>query len=172
MSGFCQRHKLTQQRKEAGVREETLDLKVAIRDTSWMLQNLYPHLRAFHGLLFWFVLAAALAAIFVALSGWSGTKPASVNLLRFSIVFVVAMDIEFIIGLFLYFGATPGARAAVASHAVLMFLAVICAHAGAALSRKGRTDLMKYRGVVIACTISLLLLLSNIPWRSLFNLGS
>jgi FtsH-binding integral membrane protein len=172
LSEFCQRHKITRQRKEAGGRDEGLDLKAAIRDTPWMLQNLYPHLLSFHGLFRWVVLAAALAAIFVASSGWSGTKPASTNLLRFSIIFVVAMDIEFITGLLLYFGTTPGARAAVASHAVLMFLAVICAHAGAALSRKGSTDLMKYRGVVIACTISLLLMLSNIPWRSLFNLGS
>jgi hypothetical protein len=138
-----------------------------------MLQNLYPHLLAIHALLFWVALAAAVAAIFVALSGWSGTKPASANLLRFSIVFVIAMDIEFIIGLLLFFGTTPAARAALTSHAVLMFLAVICAHVGGALSRKGRTDLMKYRGAAIAYTISLLLMLSGIPWwRPLLRLGS
>lgn len=137
-----------------------------------MLQNLYPHLLAFHGLLFWFVLAAALAAIFVALSGWSGTKPASTNLLRFSIIFVILMDIEFLTGLLLYFGASPVIRAAVLGHAALMFLAVVCAHIGGALSRKGRTDLMKYRGAAIAYAISLLLLLSGFPWRPLLRLGS
>ena len=129
-----------------------------------MLQNLCPHLLAIHALLLWVALAAAVAAIFVALSGWSGTKPASANLLRFSIVFVIAMDIEFIIGLLLFFGTTPAARAALTSHAVLMFLAVICAHVGEALSRKGSTDLMKYRGAAGAYTVSLLLMLSAMPW--------
>ena len=54
-----------------------------------------------------------------------------------------------------------------------MFLAVICAHVGGALSRKGRTNLMKYRGAAVAYTISLLLVLSGIPWwRPLLRLGS
>ncbi|HCX28721.1 MAG TPA: hypothetical protein DHU55_02965, partial [Blastocatellia bacterium] len=145
MAEFCESHKLTPAAQQAGGREagqeERLDLKAAIRDTSWMLQNFYPHLLVFHGLLRWVVLAAAVAAIFVALSGWSGTKPASTNLGRFSIIFVVAMDIEFLSGLLLYFGASPITRAALANigealkyheprffaveHTALMFLAVI-----------------------------------------------
>ena len=79
------------------------------------MQNLYPHLLAFHGLLRWVVLATALAAIFVAFSGWSGAQPASANLRRFSIIFVIAMDIEFLVGLLLFFGASPITRAALAN---------------------------------------------------------
>jgi len=83
-------------------------------------------------------------------------------------------------------GASPITRAALANlgeamkqqesrfftveHTVLMLLAVICVHIGGALSRMGRTDLMKYRGAAIAFTLSLLLLLSGIPWwRPLFR---
>jgi len=67
----------------------------------------------------------------------------------------------------------PNNNARMASHTMLMFLAVICAHFGGALSRKGRTDLMRYRGAAIAYTISLLLMLSGIPWwRPLLRLGS
>jgi hypothetical protein len=132
-----------------------------------MLQDLYPHLLGFHGLFRWVILAAALAAIFVAFSGWSGTKPASTNLRRFSVIFVIAMDIELLIGLLLYFGASTVLRGALASHTMLMVLAVICAHVGGALSRKGRTDQMKYRGAAIAYTISLLVMLAGIPWRGL-----
>ena len=154
-----------------------------------MLQNLYPHLLAFHGLLRWVALAAALIAIFVALSGWSGTKPASRNLRLASVIFVITMDIELLIGLVLFFGASPITRAALANlgaamkehesrfftieHTVLMLLAVICAHVGGALSRKGRTDLTKYRGAAIAYIISLLLMLGGMPWwRPLLRLGS
>jgi hypothetical protein len=132
-----------------------------------MLQNLYPHLLGFHGLFRWVVLVAAVVAIVVAFSGWSGTKPASTNLRRFSVIFVIAMDIELLIGLLLYFGASPALRAALATHTMLMVLAVICAHVGGALSRKGRTDQMKYRGAAIAYTISLLVMLAGIPWRGL-----
>jgi hypothetical protein len=154
-----------------------------------MLQNLYPHLLAWHGLLRWLVLAAALAAIFIAFSGWSGAKSAGANLRRASMIFVIAMDIELLLGLLLYLGASPITRAALANigeamkyqeprfftveHTALMLLAVICAHVGGALTRKGRTDLMKYRGAAIAYTISLLLMLSGIPWwRPLLRLGS
>ena len=132
-----------------------------------MLQNLYPHLLGFHGLFRWIVLAAAVAAIFVAFSGWSGANPPSANLRRFSVIFVIAMDIEFLVGLLLYFGASPTLRNAFLTHSVLMLLAVVCAHVGGALSRKARTDLMKYRAAAIGYATSLLLMLAGIPWRSL-----
>jgi hypothetical protein len=145
-----------------------------------MLQNLYPQLLAFHGLLRWVALAAALGAIFVAFSGWSGTKPAGTNLRKFSVIFVITMDIQLLIGLLLFFGASPITRAALSDlgaamkqqeprfftveHTTFMLLAVVCAHVGAALSRKGRSDLVKYRGAAIAYTLSLLLILGGIPW--------
>ena len=154
-----------------------------------MLQNFYPHLLAFHGLLRWVVLAAAVAAIFVAISGWKGKKPVSGMFLRFGIIFVVVMDLEFLLGLLLYFGASPLTKMAfqnmaaamkdhelrffAVEHTTYMFVAVILAHAGAALSRKGKTDLAKYRGAVICYSLSLLLMFAGIPWwRPLLRLGS
>ncbi len=71
------------------------------------MENLYPQLLAFHGWLRWVVLVAAIAAIFVAFSGWGGTKPAGTNLRRFSVIFVAAIDLNFLVGLILYFGASP-----------------------------------------------------------------
>jgi hypothetical protein len=145
-----------------------------------MLQNLYPHLLAFHGLLRWVALAAAIAAILVALSGWSGTKPAGRNLRLASVIYVITMDIQLLLGLLLFFGASPITRAAMSDfgaamkehesrfftveHTLLMLLAVICAHLGAALARKGRTDSVKYRGSAVAFVFSLLLMLGGIPW--------
>ena len=153
-----------------------------------MLQNIYLPLLALHGVLRWLALAVALAAIAVAFSGWSGAKPAGGSLRRFSLLFVIVMDVEFLLGLLLYFGASPITRAALANlgaamkqheprffaveHSLLMFLAVICVHLGAALARKGRSDAMKYRGPAIAYSISLLLMLGGIPWwRPLLRLS-
>lgn len=154
-----------------------------------MLQNYFLQLLSFHNLLRWVVLVAALVAILVALSGWSGAKPAGAMLRRYTVLFVIAMDLEFLVGLLLYFGASPITRTALTNisaamsqkeprfftveHTLLMFLAVVCAHVGGALSRKGRTDAAKYRGAAIAFAISLLLILAGIPWwRPLFRLGS
>ena len=154
-----------------------------------MLQNYFLHLLSFHNLLRWVVLAAALMAIVVAMSGWSGAKPAGATLRRYTIIFVIAMDLEFLVGLLLYFGASPITRAALTNmsaamkqqeprfftveHTLLMFLAVVCAHVGGALSRKGRTDRAKYRGAAIAFIISLLLILGGIPWwRPLLRFGA
>jgi hypothetical protein len=154
-----------------------------------MLQNYFLHLLSFHNLLRWVVVVAALIAVVVAMSGWSGAKPASATLRRYTIIFVIAIDIEFLVGLLLYFGASPITRAAlsnmsaamsqqeprffVVEHTLLMFLAVVCAHVGGALSRKARTDRAKYRGAAIAFALSLLLMLAGIPWwRPLLRLGS
>ena len=128
-----------------------------------MLQNLYPHLLSFHGLFRWILLAAALAAIVVALSGWSGTKPPGPNLRWVGLLFVVAMDLELLSGVLLYFGASDALRSALIPHGGIMFLAVLCAHLGGVLTRKGATDATKYRGAAIAWTISLVLMLGGIP---------
>jgi hypothetical protein len=154
-----------------------------------MLQNFYPHLLAFHGLLRWVVLAAAVAAIFVAISGWKGKRPVNGMLLRFGIIFILAMYLEFLLGLLLYFGASPLTKMAfqnmaaamkdhelrffAVDHTAYMFVALILAQVGVALSRKGKTDLAKYRGAAICYSLSLLLMLAGIPWwRPLLRLGS
>jgi hypothetical protein len=150
------------------------------------MANLYPLLLVLHSWIRWIVLLAGIAAILVAISGWSGTKPAGTNLRRWSVIFVAAMDLNFLLGLLLYFGASPITRAALrdfgaamkqteprffaVEHTTLMFLAVVCAHVGGALARKGRTDMRKYRGAAIAFTLSVLLMLGGIPWfRPLFR---
>ncbi len=153
-----------------------------------MLQNLYPHLLGLHGILRWVVLAAAIAAIVSAGSGWSGGKPVSAALLRLGIIFVAALDLEFLLGLILYFGASPITKMALQNmaaamkdhemrffaveHTTYMFVAVVLAHVGGALSRKGKTDLAKYRGAAICYSLSLLLMLAGIPWwRPLLRFG-
>lgn len=128
-----------------------------------MLQNLNPHLQVFHGLFRWILLAVAVSAISVAFSGWRATKPPSPNLFRLGLIFVLAMDLELISGLLLYFGASPNLRSAFIAHGVLMFFAVLSAHIGGALTRNAPSDLMKHRGPAVAWAIALLLMLAGIP---------
>ena len=128
-----------------------------------MLQNLYPHIQGFHGLFRWLLLFLVLVAIVMAFSGWSGRKPADPNLFRFGLVYVLAMDLELITGLLLYLGMDPALRGAFIPHGVLMFLAVLCAHIGGAMTRKAPTDALKYRGAAVAWLLSLILIFAGIP---------
>lgn len=151
-----------------------------------MLASFYPALLALHSWLRWLVLLTALIAIFMALAGWLGKKPAGPGLRRASLFFVSSMDLQFLLGLALYFFVSPITRAALANfgaamkapesrffaveHSTLMLLAVICAHLGAIRARKAPSDLQKFRGAAIAYLISLFLLLAGIPWwRPLFR---
>ena len=128
-----------------------------------MLQNLYPYIQGFHGLFRWLLLFLVLVAIVMAFSGWSGRKPAAPNLFRFGLVYVLAMDLELITGLLLYFGMSPAARGVFIAHGILMFFAVLCAHIGGALARKAPTDALRYRGAAIAWFLSLSLIFAAIP---------
>ena len=128
-----------------------------------MLQNLYPHIAGFHGLFRWILLVVALAAIIIAFSGWSGRKSPSPLLFRRGLVFVLAMDLELISGILLYFGASPNLRSGFIGHGVIMFIAVLCAHIGGALTRKAPSDVSKYRGAAIAWILSVLVMLAGIP---------
>ncbi|MGI8890306.1 MAG: hypothetical protein ACR2G0_05920 [Chthoniobacterales bacterium] len=152
-----------------------------------MLQNLYPYLLTIHSWLRWIVLLAAVVAILVAFSGWSGNRPASATLRRWGGIFVGFMDLQLILGLLLYFGASPVTRAALENfgaamkvkesrffaveHPTFMILALVAAHIGSVMARKGSTNAKQNRGPAIAYTISLLLVLGGMPWwRPLFRM--
>jgi formate/nitrite transporter FocA (FNT family) len=128
-----------------------------------MLENLYPHLNAFHGVFRWLVLVFALVAIVIAFSGWRSGKSVSPFLFPFGLSYVLAMDLELITGVLLYLGASPNLRSAFTVHGVVMFLAVLCAHIGGAATRKAPSDTSKHRVSAIAWVISLLLIFAAIP---------
>ena len=154
-----------------------------------MFSQFYLPLLGFHNVLRWVALLAGVIALAVAFSGWSGARQSNRLLLRCSILFVIAMDLQFLLGLVLYFGASPltqqafqdmGAAMKVrdlrfftVEHTVLAFLAIVLAHLGAALARKSQTVLAQHRRAAICFALSLLVLLIGIPWwRPLLRFGS
>ena len=136
----------------------------------------------------WVILAAAVVAVMVAGSGWSGSKPGGPGLRRYGSIFVVTMDVQLLLGLILYFAASPITRVAfqnmavamkdhelrffTVEHTTYMLIALILAHVGAVMSRRAKTDRAKYRAATIAYALSLLLILGGIPWwRPLLRWG-
>lgn len=149
---------------------------------------LYSHLLAFHGFMRWIVLAAAVVAVWVAALGWIGCKPVGPGLRRCGTIFVTTMDVQFLLGLILYFAASPITRMAfqnmaaamkdhelrffTVEHTTYMLIAIILAHVGAAMSRKAKSDRARYRATTIFYVLALLLILAGIPWwRPLLRIG-
>jgi hypothetical protein len=140
----------------------------------------YGQLLVAHNLVRWLVLIAGIVAVGSAIGGWNGNKPMTAGVRRCGALFVATLDLQFLIGLILYFVASPIPKAAfqnmaaamkdhelrffTVEHTTYMLIAIVAAHVGSALSRKGRTDARKYRGAVIGFGISLLVILAGIPW--------
>ncbi|HEU4566342.1 MAG TPA: hypothetical protein VFS05_16885 [Gemmatimonadaceae bacterium] len=133
-----------------------------------------------HSLFRWAVLLTGVIAVARALAGWLRDRPfapADDSAGRF---YVIAMDIQLVVGLVLYAVLSPITRQAfadmgaamrdahtrsiVAEHAVLMVVAVVLAHVGRATSRRAATDLAKHRRAAIWYGLSLLAVLAGIPW--------
>lgn len=136
----------------------------------------------------WVVLVAAVIAFGVTASLWSGKKPAPPSLRVGTLSFVMAIDLQLLIGLVLYVAVSPLTRMAFQNmrvamkdhelrffsveHTTYMLLAVIAAHLGAVFSRKAQLNPTRYRWATIAYAVSLLLILAGIPWgRPLLRLG-
>ena len=150
---------------------------------------LYGQLLVAHNLVRWIVLVAGIIALGMAFTGWSGHKPMEPRVRRWGALFVATLDLQFLLGLILYFLVSPITNLAfqnmaaamkdhemrffTVEHTTYMLIAIIAAHVGSALSRKGRTDTRKYRGAAIGYGISLLVILAGIPWwRPLFRWSS
>ena len=146
----------------------------------------YGQLLVAHNLIRWIVLITGIIAVVSAFGGWSGSKPMTAGVRRCGALFVASLDLQLLIGLILYFVASPIPSAAfqnmavamkdhemrffTVEHTTYMLIAIIAAHVGSFLARKGRTDSRKYRGAVIGYGTSLLVILAGIPWwRPMFR---
>ena len=137
---------------------------------------MYPLLLVVHSLLRWAVLAAGGAAVVRALGGkgsWSAADD------RAGLWFVVAMDLQFLLGLLLYVGVSPITRAAFADfggamsnsmlrfwaveHLFGMLIAIALVHIGRARIRKADTA-RRRRLALIFYGLALVVILASIPW--------
>lgn len=132
-----------------------------------------------HSLLRWIVL---LAAVWALLRTWSGVAFGSAwsNRDRKSgLIFSSALNVQFLIGVVLYF-LSPVTQAAMedfgaamkdgalrffaVEHVAGMLLAVILAQVGYSLSKRAATDRGKFLRGAICYTLATLLILASIPW--------
>jgi hypothetical protein len=133
-----------------------------------------------HSLLRWVVIAFGLMAVVRAISGVSGRRPWTPLDDRAGRLFVMAVDIQVLVGLILYGVLSPITRTALADmgaamkdatlrfyaveHLAIMLGAVALVHIGRSRGRKAGTDAARQRTAAIFFTLALVLILVGTPW--------
>lgn len=130
-----------------------------------------------HSLIRWAILILGLIAVIKAIGGISGNRPYSNSENKTSLFFMVCCDIQFILGLLLYFGNSwfdqlkdpanmkiAGIRFFTVEHSIMMIIAWILVHVGRVAVKKAALDLTKHKRTLIFFGLALIIILAAIPW--------
>jgi hypothetical protein len=119
----------------------------------------------------WVMLAVALVTVIKALLGWLGNKPWSRADDQLGMLFTLTVDIQFLLGLILWFAgpykitnagismSDPLARFYLVEHPILMLIALVLAHIGRSRSRRAAPDVQKHKTAFIFYLLSFLFIL-------------
>lgn len=146
---------------------------------------MYSVVLALHNIIRWVALILAIVAVVRSFLGWFGRREWSARDRKLGAYFGMAMDVQMLLGLLLYFVLSPMMRSALADfgsamsvsdvrffameHALSMFLAVVFAHMGSVFARKAESSPAKFQRAAIFYALALLLIFMAMPWmRPLF----
>lgn len=133
----------------------------------------------------WVVLAAAVVVVVRAITGWRNGRPWTLTDDRAGLWFSIALDVQTLIGLLLYFALSPITRSALqdfggamgdsalrywaVEHAFGMVIGVVLAHIGRARVRRIAADARRHKIAAIFFGLSLLSIVISIPWPGVPN---
>jgi hypothetical protein len=148
-----------------------------------------------HSWLRWAAIIAGLLAVVSLLT--SQPRPGAADPSnRWGRFFIIALDLQFVLGFLLYVGLSPTtyaifhdtgmgaamrdpvARFWAVEHVTLMLVAIVVAHVGKVLARKAATPAAKRTRLLACFVISLIAILAATPWpgmragRPLFRISS
>ena len=145
---------------------------------------MYPAVLMIHSWLRWLVLLFGAAATFNAFRHRADTADRPRGQ-RWDWVFMVALDLEVLFGLILYFGLSPYMREALSNvgmalrdpglrfwtftHAATMFVALVAVRAGRVFAMSEPTTPARRNGRYICFGIAVLAMVAGVPWPGLAN---
>lgn len=147
---------------------------------------MYEILLTAHSYLRWVITILALYVIIKAILGIVNKSEFTNSDSKTGLFFMISCDIQLLIGLVLYFWASPITTAAFADfgaamkdkeirfwaveHIVGMLIAWVLVHIGRSKSKRG-TDLAKHKSSLIYYGLAIAIILASIPWatRPLFH---
>lgn len=144
------------------------------------MESLYLPVKEIHNILRWIVLLLAVVTIVKYLIGWFGKSSFKTLDNRLSLFYVSSLDLQLLIGLFLYFFLSPvtqsvmqlgsmqlddpNSRFFAIEHPAAMLMGIICAHIGRVALKKAQGDTAKFKRGAIWFLLSLILILGRMPW--------
>lgn len=135
-----------------------------------------------HSVLRWIILLVALWAIIKMAAGRSGNKPFTASDKKPALFFLIFMDLQLLVGLYLYFSSQVWGYATLKNnpigvvmqdkamrffavgHLVAMLIAVVLVHIGYAATKNSATDKQKFNKAFWCFLIALIVILASIPW--------
>jgi len=135
---------------------------------------MYTTVLIVHSWVRWVALVSAVGAVF------AGLRKSDAAAERWSLIAMMTIDIQMLLGLLLYLALSPNtaaimnnfsaamkdpvARFWAVEHVSMMFAAVIVAHVGRVLARKATTPETRRKRIIIAFIVATLFMMFGMPW--------
>ncbi|MFY0253791.1 hypothetical protein ACDQ55_07520 [Chitinophaga sp. 30R24] len=133
-----------------------------------------------HSFLRWAIVLAGLWAVIRSLKGVAGKTPFTATDSKAGLFFMILCDIQLLVGLLLFFWASPLSTAGLSNmgaamknpvlrfftveHEVMAIIAIALVHIGKSKIKKAATDAQKHKLGLIFFGLAFLLILALIPW--------
>jgi hypothetical protein len=143
---------------------------------------MYENALIAHNFMRWMALLLVLFAFVRALSGWMGDKPRNTLDRTAAMLAMIAVDLQFLIGLLMWFLWSPEVLAArenvsaamknstlrywLVEHPTFMVVAIAFVHLGKILANKAKAPRSQHSRAVLCFGIALALMVVGSPWPS------
>lgn len=144
------------------------------------MATVYAMVLTIHSLVRWVVVIAGIIAVIMAYAGWFGNRRWTSSTVRLNMLFTTFLDLNVLLGIFLYIILSPITRGAfqnmgdamrdsnvrffTVEHLLIMLVAVVVAHIGSSRAKKAADDKGKFKQAAIFFTIAMILIFLGIPW--------
>lgn len=144
------------------------------------MAQLYVPMLSLHNTLRWVVIITALYALYRYYTGLMQRKEFAKSDRQAGLFFMIAMDLQLLVGLLLYFVISPitqsgmqnmaaamqdsRLRFIMVEHMTIMIVAVILVHIGYATVKRADNATSKFRRGAIWYSLTILAVLAGIPW--------
>jgi putative Mn2+ efflux pump MntP len=141
---------------------------------------MYSNALMLHGFLRWLAILSVLFAFVRALSGWMGDRPRNTLDRLSAMIALFVVDVQFLIGLGLYFLWSPLTKTAredfgaamkndelrywAVEHVTAMIVAIALVHIGKVLANKSKTPRSQHGRAVLCFGLALVLMVWMTPW--------
>lgn len=143
---------------------------------------MYSFLISTHSILRWFLVISLMITIGFAIYGRIRSLSFTSDMKRMSLITLILVHIQFVVGLILYFISpkvifsgiamkAPLTRFFLVEHVSGMLIAIILITIGYSASKKALLDFKKYNKILVYYIIGFLILLAAVPWP-FYNLGT